>query len=196
MGSGSNWSGDLNGPVNEARGWPKAPVIIFRLVDKRLSCKHFFESMKLIFAAFIILLALMTSAQCQQTATDWYNRGVDLYGQSKYDDAIKAYDEAIKINPKLYRSLVTTKEFLSLRLRVNTTKPSKAYDEAIWLDPKLTEAWSNKGNALFIQGKYDEAIKASDEAIRLDPNLATPWYNKGNALFIQGKYDEAIKAFR
>jgi tetratricopeptide (TPR) repeat protein len=33
------------------------------------------------------------------------------------------------------------------------------------LDPKY--AWSNKGVALFSQGKYDEAIKCYDEAIRL-----------------------------
>ena len=56
--------------------------------------------MRLTYAVFILLLALVTSAQSQQTATDWFNKGVDLYGQSKYDDAVKAYDEAIKINPK------------------------------------------------------------------------------------------------
>ena len=33
-------------------------------------------------------------------------------------------------------------------------------------------AWNNKGNALYDQGKYDEAIKAYDEAIRLDPKYA------------------------
>jgi len=57
--------------------------------------------MRLIYAVFILLLALMTSAQCQQTAADWYNNGVDLYGQSKYDEAIKAYDEAIRLDPNL-----------------------------------------------------------------------------------------------
>lgn len=27
-------------------------------------------------AAFILLLALITSAQCQQTEEDWYNKGI------------------------------------------------------------------------------------------------------------------------
>jgi tetratricopeptide (TPR) repeat protein len=40
-----------------------------------------------------ILLAVMTSAQCQKTADDWYNTGVDLYGQGKYYEAIEAYDD-------------------------------------------------------------------------------------------------------
>jgi tetratricopeptide (TPR) repeat protein len=57
------------------------------------------------------------------------------------------------------------------------------------LDPKY--AWSNKGAALFSQGKYDEAIKCYDEAIRLDPKLAETWCNKGAALTNLGNYDES-----
>ena len=54
--------------------------------------------MKLIYEGFIILLTLMTSAQCQQTAEDWFNKGNTLYDQGKYDEAIKAYDEAIRLD--------------------------------------------------------------------------------------------------
>ena len=42
--------------------------------------------------------------------------------------------------------------------------------------------WVDKGNALGIQGNYDEAIKAYDDAIKLDPNYAAAWSNKGIAL--------------
>jgi len=52
----------------------------------------------------------------------------------------------------------------------------------------------NKGNDLYNQGRYDEAIKAYDEAIKLDPNYANAWTSKGAALSNQGKYDEAIQA--
>jgi tetratricopeptide (TPR) repeat protein len=57
--------------------------------------------MRLIHAVFILLLALMTSAQCQQTAEDWFNKGNALNSQGKYDDAIKAFDEAIRLDPNL-----------------------------------------------------------------------------------------------
>ena len=56
-------------------------------------------------------------------------------------------------------------------------------------------AWSNKGNALGKQGKYDEAIKAYDEAIRLDPKDADAWYNKGIDLKSLGRIEEANAAF-
>ena len=50
------------------------------------------------------------------------------------------------------------------------------------LNPKYAEAWLNKGNALAIQGKYDESIRAYDGATRVDPNLGGAWNNKGLAL--------------
>ena len=55
--------------------------------------------MRSICTAFIILLVLMTSAQCQQTAADWFNKGDALTSQGKYIEAIQAYDQAIQLKP-------------------------------------------------------------------------------------------------
>ena len=57
--------------------------------------------MRLTYAVLILLLALMKSAQCQQTAEDWFNKGHALYDQGKYEEAIKVFDEAIWIDPNL-----------------------------------------------------------------------------------------------
>jgi len=37
----------------------------------------------------------MTSAQCKQTAEDWYNKGIELICQGKNDAAIKAFGESL-----------------------------------------------------------------------------------------------------
>jgi tetratricopeptide (TPR) repeat protein len=54
--------------------------------------------MRLIYVVFILLLVLMTSAQCQQTAEDWVNKGDLFLTLGKYNEAIDAYNKAIELN--------------------------------------------------------------------------------------------------
>ena len=49
-------------------------------------------------------------------------------------------------------------------------------------------AWNNKGDALLIQKRYEEAIGCFDETIRIDPEDFHAWHNKGNALAILERY--------
>ena len=89
--------------------------------------------------------------------------------QGKYDEAIKAYDEAIRLDPNLAEAWNNKGNALYSQGKYD--EAIKAYDEAIRLDPNFADAWCNKGNALDDKGKYDEAIKAYDEAIRLRSQL-------------------------
>jgi Flp pilus assembly protein TadD len=140
--------------------------------------KRFFDLMNGIYAVFIILLVLMTSAQCQKTADTWtisgfdldnsvkYNKalntGLDFYNQGKYGEAINAYDAAIRLDP-------------------NSTQT--------W------QAWNGKGDALYGQAKYDEAIQAYDKAIQLMPDNGIPWAYKGDALKALGRTNESDTAY-
>ena len=135
----------------------------------------------------------LTSENQSDLAEEWNNKGVALYYQDNYDEAIKAYDEAIRLDPNLANAWYNKGTALNSQGKYD--EAIKACDEAIRLDPNLAAAWCSKGAALFSQGKYDEAIKACDEAIRLDPNLAIAWYNKGNALNALGRSTEADTAF-
>jgi tetratricopeptide (TPR) repeat protein len=102
--------------------------------------------MRLIYAAFILLLVLMTTAQCQLTAEVWFDKGVDLCKQGKYDDGIKAYNEAIEINPNIAFTWNNKAEALN---RIGKYDEAiNASNKAIELDPNIAEPWYNKGNAL------------------------------------------------
>jgi tetratricopeptide (TPR) repeat protein len=57
------------------------------------------------------------------------------------------------------------------------------------------ENWLENGNALYEQGRYDEAAKSYDRCILLNPQLEAAWFNNGNALYMQGNYDNALSAF-
>lgn len=60
---------------------------------------------------------------------------------------------------------------------------------------KDAPAWINEGEGLFVQKKYDEAIRCFNEAIRLNPSYELAWNNKGTALYMLKRYKEAIKCF-
>ena len=94
--------------------------------------------MRLMCVAFIVLLALTPLAQCQQTAEDWFNEGNALSSQGKYDEAIKAYDEAIRLDPNFAKAW--NNKGIALYGQGKYDEAIKAYHEAIRLDPKYAEA--------------------------------------------------------
>jgi hypothetical protein len=49
---------------------------------------------KAILILWLLLMAFLISAFGQQTSEDWLRKGLTLYYQGKYDDAIQAYDKA------------------------------------------------------------------------------------------------------
>ena len=56
-------------------------------------------------------------------------------------------------------------------------------------------AWFNKGNALLIQKRYEEAIECYDKVIRLNPEDYHAWHNKGESLKELGRDDKAEECF-
>ncbi|MDF0589688.1 tetratricopeptide repeat protein [Candidatus Methanocrinis natronophilus] len=123
----------------------------------------------------------------------WNNKGVALYNLGEYDEAVQAYDEAIRLDPEF--AIAWNNKGLALRNLGEYDEAVQAYDEAIRLDPEFAIAWNNKGLALYNLGEYAEAVQAYDEAIRIDPEYALAWYSKGLALYNLGEYAEAVQAY-
>jgi len=61
-------------------------------------------------------------------------------------------------------------------------------------DAKKAMGAKKKGNALFMEKKFDDALAAYDEAIALDPTNMTYIANKAAVYFNTKKYDECIEA--
>jgi tetratricopeptide (TPR) repeat protein len=137
----------------------------------------------------------------------------DLLAASKDLDAASAsYDMALKIDPSnpitLYR-----KKRLQHRRRTLT---ERSYETGItshqlmhvqpqlahiqkYANPKLRTdihvTSLNRGNSLFNQGRYEEAITAYDAALAIKPDKHEALYNKGVVLSNLGRYEEAITAY-
>ncbi|PWB51934.1 MAG: hypothetical protein C3F06_09750, partial [Candidatus Methanoperedenaceae archaeon] len=106
---------------------------------------------------FILFFFILSLAEAK-TADEWYNEGVYLGQSGKFNEAIIAYDEALKINPQ-YADAWYNKGIALCKLK-KYEEAIKAYDEALKINPQYADPWNNKGIALTKLKRYEEAIKA------------------------------------
>jgi Flp pilus assembly protein TadD len=85
------------------------------------------ETMKLILTAFVLLL-LTGQAYCQLTAANWAYKGAALENQGQYDAAIKAFDEAIKLDPN--DAMAWNNKGAALEALGKTTEANAAFAKA------------------------------------------------------------------
>jgi tetratricopeptide (TPR) repeat protein len=96
------------------------------------------------------------------SAVDWQNKGNALCYQDKYDEAIKCYDEALRLDPNI--AAAWNNKANALHHQGKYEEAIKAYDEVIRIDPNIAGAWYNKANALDALGKTTEANAAFAKA--------------------------------
>ncbi len=66
---------------------------------------------------------------------------------------------------------------------------------ALALRPSSAELNSNRGVALRLLGRLDEALAAHDRAVAADPRYLEAWSNRGNVLKDLGRLEEALSSY-
>ena len=128
-----------------------------------------------------------------QDAEQYFIRGNNHFQQGQYEEAIKDYDEAIRLNPEYalaYNNRGTAKSKSG-----QYEEAIEDFDKVIELNPKDAVAYNNRGYAKNRLGQHEEAIKDYDEAIELNPEYAKAYCNRGYAKSALGRREAAIKDF-
>ncbi|NQU98914.1 tetratricopeptide repeat protein [Candidatus Woesearchaeota archaeon] len=172
--------------INEILGfpWPVAVLMVFMVYE---------GATNLVFNGEYSLIKKTYTKIINKKPVQWYDKGFALIERGKLEEAIKAYDKAIEINPK--HALAWYDKGFALYKLGQLEEAIQAYDKAININPEYAFAWNNKGIALSEMGKREEAIEAYDRAIEINPELAWAWNNKGVQLNKLGQLEEAIKCF-
>jgi len=119
----------------------------------------------------------------------WYGKGATLILLGRYDEALRAIDKALDINPHNEVAWLNKgNAFTKLGRLIDALR---CFNAAIKVNPAYEVAWNNKGNALARLGKFDEALGCYERALEIDARYRGAWVNKGFVLAKLGRFDEA-----
>jgi tetratricopeptide (TPR) repeat protein len=79
--------------------------------------------------------------------------------------------------------------------RTQYEEAAAIFDKVLSKNPEITEAWNNRGVALYRMGRIDEAIESYNKSLSLDGNNLDALRNKGLALRSVGALQEAMECY-
>lgn len=135
----------------------------------------------------------------------WRTLGDVQYMVKRSEDAVKIYDQALKLRPDY--GLVAGHQAdalgaigLALSTTENTEKNMEAVKavltRAITLRPGVPQFYSNLAAAYYFRGDFDTDINLLIIARKLRPDHARIYYNLGHAYRNKGEKQKAIEAYR
>lgn len=98
------------------------------------------------------------------------DEGNQYFKEDKFPEAVTAYTEAIKRNPKEHTSYSNrAAAYLKLGAFNDALKDA---EKCIELKPDFVKGYARKGHAYFWTKQYNRALQAYDDGLKVDPNNA------------------------
>lgn len=122
-----------------------------------------------------------------------YERGNFLMLLGKIESAIKAYSDAIELNPH-YSAAYNNRGVVYVDIG-EYNLAIRDFNMVIELNPNDFFAYNNRGNTYEYIGNINNAIKDFNMAITLKSDYANAYNNRGNAYVKKGYFEKAIEDF-
>ncbi len=128
----------------------------------------------------------------------WNYLGVAYYHQGSFEDAFKAYDQALALDenyPVVFNNLGSLQfsVFLKTKEKAAYDKAVASFRRAIALDPNYPSAYNGLGVALRQAGDLDGAIANWRKAVEIKPDYAFALYNLGLGYAVKGDKVRALE---
>lgn len=146
---------------------------------------------------FVMLCLTLTLFGCtkEQRARKQISKALELEKLERYEEAIKALHEAIRIKPDLAE---VHYELGGVYFKQGSFAVAvSAYQQAIRLKPDYPDAYFDMGSAYTNLEQWNDAVESFTEAARLKPDMSgAARFYIGQACFQLQDYDGAIAAFQ
>ncbi|MDQ1261016.1 MAG: hypothetical protein QG575_197 [Euryarchaeota archaeon] len=103
-----------------------------------------------------------------ETSTDWFMKGLDLYNQEKFNDSLQAYNRALELDPNDFEAWNNKGIDEGLLGRYDDALVS--FGKALDINESYAEAWYNMGVIYDFKGYYSTAVQAYKKATQLNPS--------------------------
>jgi tetratricopeptide (TPR) repeat protein len=123
----------------------------------------------------------------------FFRRGTDYIDKQQYDQAIDAFTQAIRLDPK-YADAYKDRGGTYYR-KGEHDRAIQDYSQALKLSPNDAEVYNKRGLAYYHKGEYDRAVQDYAQVLRLNPNDPAAYNNRGLAYNSKKEYDRAIQDF-
>jgi len=143
-------------------------------------------------AGILVVSLLLSGCESAKESEELYQRGKRLGQQGRYSEAIKAFKEAIELDPS--NALAHNGLGFAYLLTGEEKKGEKELKEALRLDPRLTKAIRNLATLYHRQKRFKEAVSLWERLTEIKPKDAKAWNNLANACFEVHHIQKAIAA--
>lgn len=155
-----------------------------------------------------LVVSLKKSPNKDATAKDWINYGNQLWRVGLSEEAVKAFNQAIRLDRKSYAAWYA--KGLALSAADRDTEAIQSFEQAIEIDDERYqeaqergqeiddrhyEVWRQKSLLLSSFKKYQEALASIDQAIQRNKQDAVLYILRAGILEELNQHQEAVEAY-
>ena len=158
----------------------------------------------------LLLLALAASwatasadeGSAENSSERWREMGHELFLEGRMEEALQAYDEALRIDPGNATFWLDRSTILDILAQQARLRALSIFDDDLAKSPGDARAWWGRGVAEYglgrpqeARGSWERALEIYNETLESDPEDGEAWFEKAEILTSLGRGEEAIGAY-
>lgn len=139
---------------------------------------------------------IATEPESGSSGDDWLRYAEACLRAKKYDQADKAYDQALALGTTLDLSRAYLMRGTFRFLKGQSVTALEDFERVHEIDPQNSESWVKQAGLLVEGGEIERGLLMFQKAIEVDSSNADAFYHRGQVYFLMDKNDEAIEEYQ